>query len=117
MPISLEPHGDSLALTGDTEDGKKATIVLSEADVMTLAQSAPRLTQLIAERYNRPEAGFSASAATQVARIRLNTDLHKSEILLGLIDGRGAETTFALSPEVAQPLAERLAVRLAEIAN
>jgi len=84
---------------------------------MTLAQSAQRLTQHIVEQRSRPEAGFSFSVATPVARIRLNTDLHKSEILLGMIDGHGAEVTFALSPEVASPLAERLPIRLAEIAN
>jgi hypothetical protein len=115
MTISLEPHGNSFLLSGDAPNGSKSEIVLSETDIMMLAQSAQRWTQHILEQRSKPEAGLSALASTPVAQIRLNTDVHGSEILLSLIDGNGAEVTFALAPEVARPLAERLPIRLAEI--
>src|SRR5437763_204298 len=115
MSLSLDPDGDKFTLTRTDDSGSVGTFTLSGSDVLQLAQSAQRLTDQIVARHNRPEAGVSFSVATPIARVRLNVDLHASEILLGMIDGQGAETTFCLGLDVAKPLAERLPVRIAEI--
>jgi hypothetical protein len=54
---------------------------------------------------------------TDVARIALSVDLHLSEIHLTMIDRHGARVGFALPLELAQELAERLPVGVAEIAE
>ena len=111
---NVPPAPKEKPCTGGAE-GTQAEITLSEANVIVLAQSAQRLKDQILARHTPKGAGVSPLISVPVARIRLNTDLHLSEILLGMIDGAGAEMTFALPPEVARALAERLPVRLAEI--
>ncbi len=115
--LDLNPDGKDFLLRKTDADGAIFTMKLSQADVLKLARSAQRLEAHILEGQSRPEAGITVSNVTPVARVRLGVDLHKAEILLGMIDGNGAEASFCLAPEVAQPLADRLPVRLAEIAD
>jgi hypothetical protein len=115
--LTLDPDGEEFLLRKTFSDQTSQTMRLSEADVLKLAQSAQRLEAHILSKKSRPEAGVQMSNVTPVAQIRLNNDLHSAEILLGLIDGQGAEITFSLAPEVAQSLADRLPVRLSQIAQ
>lgn len=52
---------------------------------------------------------------TRVAELILNTDLHKTEIVLRMIDPQGNERGYCLSQGTARQLAESLPHRLAEI--
>jgi len=111
--LSLDPHGKDFVLKRTSESGETVEIILSAMDVLTLAQSAQRLKDHILAQQSR--SGVSMGVHMPVAQVSLNTDIHVHEILLGLIDGNGAEQRFALPLEVAKPLAERLPVRIAEI--
>jgi hypothetical protein len=112
VTLSLEPQANGFLLT-QSETGTSMTI--SENDILALAQSLPALRDLALARRS-PRGDFvSAVVMTPVTRIGLNTDIHKTEIQLLMFDRHGARVGFALAPDVARPLAERLPVRLAEI--
>lgn len=115
MPnLSLEETKSGFVLSGATANGRtKTSVLLNEDDIITLAQSLPPLRDRILARQSRP--GAEAIAMTPVAQIALNVDFHKSEVHLLMIDRHGARTGFALPPEIARELAERLPVRLDEI--
>jgi hypothetical protein len=108
-------EGEEFLLSRLNEDGSTSEMLLGEADVRTLAQAAQRvMAELLARR--SPKGGTASLVlVTPVAQVRLNTDLHQSEIHLGLIDGKGAEAVFVLAPDVARLLAERLPMRLEQI--
>src|ERR1700730_3709137 len=103
--LLLELHGDDFLLSRTEADGKRSEMVLSEADVIKLAQSAQQLTQAILARRSRP--GADAIVLTPVAQIALNVDHHKTEIQLLMIDPHGARIGFLLSPDIARRLVER----------
>jgi hypothetical protein len=112
-PLALEARGKDFALVRIDDGGNRSEMLLSEDNVIMLAQSARLIVdQLLAQR-SRP--GADPVLLMPVVQVGLNTDLHKSAIHLTMIDHRGNEIGFLLPPEVARPLAERLPVRLAEI--
>lgn len=111
--ISLEQRDDDYALIRVAADGARSEMVLSAANVITLAQSAQRLRDRLLPKLSRP--GADAISVTPVVQVGLNTDLHKTAIHLTMIDQNGAQMTFSLPPQVARPLADRLPVRIAEI--
>lgn len=111
--ISLEQRGDDYALIRVAADGIKSEMVLSAANIITLAQSAQRLRDQLLPKLSRP--GADAISVTPVVQIGLNTDLHKTAIHLTMIDPNGAQMIFLVPPHVAKLLADRLPVRIAEI--
>lgn len=111
--ISLEQRDDEYALIRVAADGTKTEMVLSTANVLTLAQSAQRLRDQLLPRLSRP--GPDAISTTPVVQVGLNTDLHKTAIHLTMIDPNGAQMSFSLPLQVARQLAERLPGRVREI--
>jgi hypothetical protein len=111
--LALEERGSAFVLVRTEADGSTTEMVLSETNIITLAQSAQRIRDAILARQSSSEA--TAVALTPVVQVALNTDLHRSEIHLMMIAPSGAQIGFLLPLEVAKPLAERLPVRIAEI--
>jgi hypothetical protein len=111
--LSLDPKGDNYLLTHIDETGKKSEMILSDYDILKLAQSSRSLQGSILAKLNRT--GVSAGVYMPVARVSLGTDIHVHEILLSMVDSNGAEQRFCLSLEVAKPLAERLPARVAQL--
>jgi imidazole glycerol phosphate synthase subunit HisF len=111
--FTIEPRGNDFVVVRIDASGKRSRMALSEDNILTLAQSALRLRDHILAKRSR--SGVVAEAMTPVSQIEMQVDLHGSEIFLTMIDRHGARVGFSLPPAVAQPLAERLPVRLAEI--
>jgi hypothetical protein len=116
--LSFERRGEDFVLVRIDERGKRSEIILSESNLLFL----PRIVQetihkILAERSSKTmkERGASPIVAVPVVRVQLNTDIHRSEILLTMYDRFGNESGFALPFEVAQPLSSRLPARVAEI--
>src|SRR5205809_4069522 len=99
--IDLDEHGSDFILSRTDSSGQKSSMLLSESDVLTLAQSAQQLKDRIHARHNPKEGGVTRGTVTPVAQVRLNTDIHQMEVMMGMIDGRGAEMEFSLPLVVA----------------
>ena len=112
MALNLEPHGEGFLLT---QSNTGVSMIISDDDILSLAQSLPSLRDRVLARHSPKGDSVSAVAMTPVTRIVLNTDVHKTEIHLTMADRHGARLGFALDADVAQLLAERLPVRVAEI--
>jgi hypothetical protein len=115
--LSLEPTDDGYVLRRVTVDGEVTAITLSEADVLTLVQSAPSLRQEILSRYTPKGANHAAVAVTEAVQIELAPDSLGEKILLTPIAPSGSRITFAIPTEIAAALAERLSVHLAQMRN
>jgi hypothetical protein len=114
--LSLDPDGDDFILRRVMPDGSTTMMKLSETDVLTLAQSAPALQQQVLSR-NNPQAGsHTAVSATQVVQVALHDESLGEGILLTMIGPGGSRATFALPPEIADLLVQRLPGFLARIA-
>jgi len=70
---------------------------------------ARRSTQTMAQQ------GVEPLIAVPVSRVLLNTDLHRSEILLKIFDEYGNETGFAFPVEIAEALSSALPRHLARL--
>ena len=113
--LKLMPKGNSYILSRSLPDGTSAEIALSEENVISLAQSARRLMDHILAQHTPKEGSVAPIATTPVAQVVLNTDVHRTEILLTMIAPSGAREAYALPLSVAKPLSERLQVKVAEI--
>lgn len=111
--LSLDPDGNDFLLRKVAADGTATAIKLSDADILTLAQSALILRSHVLAKRSRE--GADAVMLTPAARIELNTDLHNSEIHLAMIDRHGASAWFSLSLELARLLRDGLPPRVSEI--
>jgi hypothetical protein len=110
--IVLDQKGDDFVLRRADAAGKTTSIALSKDDILTLSQALPALRDRILAGQSLAGGAISAAAMTEVAQIELNHDVHHSEIHLTMIDRHGARMGFALPPEVARPLADRLPRRV-----
>ena len=108
--LKLDPEGDGYVLTAS--DG--STVNLSDDDILTLAQSAQRLSDHVAAKHSRGEEA-RAVPMSLTAQVELNNDLHQTEVHLRLIAASGASVWFALPLDVAKLLAEKLPLRVAEL--
>ena len=115
LVLTLDPRGNDFILCRIAEDGSKSEMILSEGDIMKLTQSALRLKQEILSKRSRPEAGIGAVVATPVIQFRSTLDVHKSELLLTMIDPKKMEMTFVLGLEILRALTVHLKKRLADI--
>jgi hypothetical protein len=104
--LQLDPNGDGFMLRRTDDAGHVTEIELSADNVLTLARSAQSLTDQILAKQSR--SGADAVNVTEVARIGLNHDLHATEIHLSFFDRHGAQMIFALLPQFAQHLVDRL---------
>ena len=118
--LSLERREEGFALVRIDRSGNRAELVLSESNVLLL----PKLFQetihkILAGRSSQAMKahGVSPIAAVPVARIQLNTDVHRSEILLTIFDKFGNGSGFAIPFDIAQAFSARLPPRVTEIAQ
>lgn len=116
MPkLTIVSSGALYHLRSETDDGTQQEMVLSSDDVLALSQSALQLTDHIL-RSMAPQGKSAVPRLTADVRATiLNTDLHKSQIVLTMELSDGLQVSFALPFSVAKPLAERLPARVAEI--
>src|SRR3954447_4004925 len=111
LALIAQPQGHLLVKV--EEDGTRHEMLLSASDVARLARLAHKIQAQILARQRRT--GVDLQVHGIVSQVRLNTDLHQTEILLGMLDQHGAEARYALPLEAAKELATRLPARIAEI--
>jgi hypothetical protein len=104
--LQLDPNGEGFVLRRTDAAGNVTQIELSADNVLTLARSSQFLSDHILAKQSR--SGADAVNVTEVTRIGLNHDLHSTEIHLSFFDRHGAAMTFALPPQFAQHLVDRL---------
>jgi len=112
--LDLHPLGNAFVLKKIREDGTITEMVLTNDDLLTLAQSAPRWGQLVLGEQT-PTA--NAVSAFPVETISLNSDPHGTELHLDLESPNGSELTIAIPVEKARPLSARLPSYLDEMAR
>jgi hypothetical protein len=113
--LDLQQQDDGYLLKKTNKDGTKIEILLSDDDIITLSQSAPNLRQEILSKRHPKSGGVSAVFATVVAKINVSPDTLGEDILLTLVASNDTHTTFALPPEIAKILAERLPPLIGEV--
>ena len=110
--LSLKREGKDVVLRQVDAEGNRSAIRLSENNFRTLALSARQLLdRILAERSRR---GANVMASIRVAQCILNTDLHKSVILLTMVDPNGEKMSFEIPPDVGRQLSDRLPALLAK---
>jgi hypothetical protein len=113
--ISLDPSEDGFILRKTETDGTKSIMSLTGKDILTLAQSAIHLQQVVLSQHDPKGGDFAATAATEVAQIALNQEALGESILLTLIAPGGSRATFAIPRHIAKHLSDRLPVHLAQM--
>jgi hypothetical protein len=83
-------------------------------DVYALARSAHLLRDRLLSQLTTGRGSVGAQASVPAVAANLNVDLLAGAVQLSLTDPTGLKTTYDLSDEVAEFIAERLPVRLAE---
>jgi hypothetical protein len=114
--ITLIPDGPGYLLRRIDSEGAISEIFLSEDNVISLALSARHLQGKILEQRTPKGGSVAPKAIVHAGQVELNTDVLKTSVLLTMFDAEGTEVmTFALPRAIAQRLAVRLPVRLAEL--
>jgi hypothetical protein len=117
ISLNLEEKDDGYVITRTDKGGHQTNLWLSEDDILTLSQSAAGLRQSILAKRNPATGGVEAVFATVVSQFSVLPDTLSQDVLLTLVGPNGAQTIFAIPPEVAPLLAERLPKVVAEIAS
>lgn len=115
--LALDEDDEDFILRRANDDGTSSEIRLSADDVLTLSQSAANLRQRILAKRTPAAGGVTPVFATNVARFGLAPDTLGEDVLLTLIAQNDSQTVFALSPDIARLLAERLPHHIAHVAN
>jgi hypothetical protein len=113
--LSLDQDGDQYRLVRRNEDGSETEMLLSETDVMSLAQSAALLVRTVVSKRNQESPGLNAALISEARNIGLNSDHHKSELHLEIIPANGPKMIFAFQMPLARSLAARLPTYLDEL--
>jgi hypothetical protein len=117
-PLSLDPVGREFKLTRIDERGQKTEIMLSEDNVLTLAQSAELLRGRILAKYTKEGQAHPPSVVMPVAQIELNADVHYTNIHMTLVQPNGARSPcFGLPSDVAQALVQSLPGWISQLDN
>jgi hypothetical protein len=106
--LDLNPHGEHFALRRTSDDGEIAELVISADDVLTLCQSAQAFRARILLRHQPKQDGVEAILVTTIEDVALRPDSLEANVLLFLQAATGTQVTYALSPQVARRLLERL---------
>lgn len=115
MSIDVTPSEGNYTLTKTNEDGTTQEMHLSPDEALTLAHSALRLSDHILQHMASIGGSVSPRLTGRVVSTTLNTDIHKTGIVLVMELDDGLEIGFELPFDVAKPLAERLPVRFSEL--
>ena len=113
--LSIEPRGSNHVLVRTDAHGVRTELVLSEANIGWLARLAPQHLRKILAAKSEKIPGVTMTLSIPVRNIRLNTDLHQTEILLAVFDRFDGEADYSLEPALARQLAEKLIVKCDEI--
>ncbi len=113
--LSLDPAGDDFVLRRIAADGTTTMILLSETDILTLAQSVPALQQQVLSRHVPKGDSHSPVAVTEVVQVALHDESLGESILLTMMSQGGSRATFALPQQIADLLVQRLPVFLARM--
>jgi hypothetical protein len=106
--LSLDEEGDDFVLAVTGKDGTVSRVRLTEQQMMTLIQSTPAFRERIVLRHNPEGDSVSAVLVTRVSQIGIQPDSLGVDVLLTLVSSTGARLTFALSPQIARILIDRL---------
>ena len=116
--LAFQGEGDDFRLVRIDAKGQRSEIVLAESNVVALMKLIQQtLPTILAKRLTETmvQQGVEPLIAVRVSRVLLNTDLHRSEILLKIFDEYGNETGFAFPLEIAEALASTLPRHLARL--
>jgi hypothetical protein len=113
--LTFEPRDSAHALIRTDQYGAKTEILLSEANIGMLSRLAPQHFRKILATKTAKMPGVTVTLSLPITNIRLNTDLHQSEVLLTIFDRYGGETDYSIDPVRARQLADRLVARAAEV--
>lgn len=106
------PEGRPLSWT----DGKVTSVTLSADDAIALGQSALQLSdRALRRKYPGDRGSVYPRMTADVRAAILNTDLHRSHIVLVLELQDGLQVSFSLPPEVSKPLAKSLPDRVSAL--
>src|SRR6266481_103970 len=116
--LAFQGEGDDFRLVRIDAKGQRSEIVLAESNVVALMKLIQQtLPTILAKRLTETmvQQGVEPLIAVRVSRVLLNTDLHRSEILLKIFDEYGNETGFAFPVEIAEALSSALPRHLARL--
>ena len=113
--LDLKEDGDDFLLCVTDLAGTTTETKLTADQVPILSQSAPVFRERILARYKPSAGGTDVVLATPVVQIGLNEDSLGEEILLTLVAPNSARLTYALPMHIAEHLAERLPIRVADL--
>lgn len=106
MSIALVAVGNEFIVTHVDAQGEQTALSLSEADVLSLAQSAESFRDHIVARHTPSGGGHPPVVTIPIARVGLNHTLLESDLLLSLFQTSGKEHLFSLPQQVAATLPE-----------
>ena len=107
MTVSLERDGKNFVLFRTDGAGNKHGIILSDGEVLMLAQSAQSL-RVLAKR-TPPGRARPPVVVIPVAMVELNCDARKTKLHLRMNSPKGAQSDwFSLPPSVARSLLDGL---------
>jgi hypothetical protein len=109
-----EADAGGYVLSGTDAAGAPVEITLTTDDLLDLVQRFRLIEDRLLQSLRRTEGSAVPLTRTRVQQVVLNTDLLTGEIVLRMVGESGIEVAFLLPDEVAEPLAERLPVRLAQ---
>ena len=101
-------------IRGSDGEGGTTEIYLSSTDVYVLARSAHQLRDRLLSQLAAGRGSVVPRVSVRVVAANLNVDLLVGAVQLSLTDPTGLETTYELSDEVAEFLAERLPAQLTQ---
>jgi hypothetical protein len=113
--LDFTEDGDDFVLSVTGEDGTVSSLRLTEAQVMTLSQSAPAFRDKIVLRRSPESAGVSAVVVTLVSHVGIQPDSLKETVLLTLQSSNRGRLTFGLPPDLVRLILQHLPGSLAEI--
>ena len=111
--LALDPSGDDFVLRRTNPSGKIESLLLSDADVLRLAQSAPLFRERILAKHNPTGAGAVAIYATPVVQVGLAPSSLGENVILTMVAPSGAQVSFDLPPNIVEILMNRLPAHLA----
>ena len=113
--LTLQEDGNDFILSVTDEDGTVSQVRLTEAQMMTLSQSAPAFRERIVLRRSPEGGNVSAVVVTPISQIGVQPDSLGTSVLLTLQSTTQGRMVYALSPQIARLILEHLPASLAEI--
>ena len=109
--MRLDPTDEGYLLTRTMPDGTATTMPLSNAEVLTLAQSAVSLRATVMSSIQPKGTGATAIVAAPLGQFRVEWDSLGESILLEMLTPAGGQVIYSVEPMTARLLAERLNLR------